>query len=219
MSKKEQIMETAEPAVSEQGIEQLVAATLDELESMDMEDFWASFEDPEAEAAAEEQSRPRWRIADDGCADWALRKIAAERAELQRLKDLADEQIARIEEKVAAAERRCVNGTAFLTSKLQEYFGTVPHKATKTTETYRLLNGSLKLKLGRPTMKQNDEALLAFLKAAGYDDMIKTTEAPRWGEYKKRLEIQGTDVVDKETGEIVEGVAVVTPPDTFTVEV
>lgn len=114
------------------------AVTLDELEGMDMDAF----------AGGEEETgqRPEWRITDDGCADWAVRKIAEERAELARIKELADAQIQRIEEKVAAAERRCENGTRFLTGKLAEYFHTVPHKVTKTKRSYRLLSGSLTLK-------------------------------------------------------------------------
>ena len=46
------------------------AVTLDELESMDMNMFDAE----ETESAP----RPAWRITDDGCADWACRKIAEE---------------------------------------------------------------------------------------------------------------------------------------------
>ena len=118
-----------------------------------------------------------------------------------------------------AAEKRCENGTAWLTSKLAEYFSTVPHKKTKTTESYRLLSGTLKMKLGGVSMKQDDEKLLEYLKASGNTDMIKTTEAPKWGEFKKRLEIIGGAVVDGTTGEIVEGVEVIEKPDTFTVEV
>lgn len=68
-------------------------------------------------------------------------------------------------------------------------------------------------------MKQNDEKLLEFLKASGNDDMIQTTEKPKWGEFKKRLEIMGGQIVDSTTGEIVEGVELVEKPDTFTVEV
>ena len=68
-------------------------------------------------------------------------------------------------------------------------------------------------------MKQDDEKLLEYLKASGNTDMIKTTEAPKWGEFKKRLEIIGGSVVDGTTGEIVEGVEVVQKPDTFTVDV
>lgn len=185
--------------------------TLDELEGMDMDSF----------AADNDQAgpRPAWRITDDGCADWAVQKIAEERAELARIKELADTQIQKIEEKVAAAERRCENGTSFLISKLAEYFSTVPHKVTKTKHSYRLLSGSLSMKLGQTQLEQDDKALLAFLKASGNDDMIQTTEKPKWGEYKKRLEIMNGSVVDKTTGEIVEGVQIVEKPDVFTVDV
>lgn len=186
------------------------AATLDELESMDLAAF-AHQEQPEGGAW--------WRIADDACADWAVAKIAEERAEFDRIKRLADEQINRILEKVAAAERRYKNGTDYLTGKLAEYFKTVPHKKTKTTESYRLLSGTLKVKLGGVSMNQDDEKLLAYLKASGNGEMVQTTEKPRWGEFKKRLEIVGDVVVDKTTGEVVDGVEIVVKPDAFTVDV
>lgn len=189
---------------------ELRAATLDELESMDMAAF-AYQEQPEDGAG--------WRIADDACADWAVAKIAEERAELDRIKRLADEQIARIMHKVSAAERRYKNGTDYLTSKLAEYFETVTQKKTKTQRTYRLLSGTLKLKLGGVAMKQDDEKLLEYLKASGNSEMVQTVEKPRWGEYKKRLEIVGEVVVDKTTGEVVEGVEITVKPDTFTVDV
>lgn len=189
---------------------ELHAATLDELESMDM----AAFAYQEQPAGS-----PWWRIADDACADWAVAKIAEERAELDRIKRLADEQIARIMQKVSAAERRYKNGTEYLTGKLAEYFETVPHKKTKTTKSYRLLSGTLKLKLGGVAMKQDDEKLLEYLKASGNSEMVQTVEKPRWGEYKKRLEIVGEVVVDKTAGEVVEGVEVIEKPDTFTVDV
>lgn len=185
--------------------------TLDELETMDMN----TFEDLEAE----EDTPPAWRITNDGCADWACRKIAEERAEFARIKELAEAQIARIPEKVAAAERRCENSTRFLTSKLAEYFETVPHKTTKTKASYRLLSGTLTRKFGSRQIKQDDDKLLEFLKASGNLEYIKTEEKPRWGDYKKRLEIMDGSVVDKETGEIVEGVQIIEKPDTFTVDV
>ena len=199
----------AAPATQEEP--QAPAVTLDELEGMD-DALWAQEE-------TEDAPRPAWRIADDGCADWACRKIAEEKAELDRIRELADAQIQKIEEKVAAAERRFQNGTRFLTGKLAEYFETVPHKTTKTKASYRLLSGTLTRKFGGTTMKQDDEKLVQFLKNSGQLEFIKTEEKPRWGDFKKRLEIIGGSVVDKETGEIVEGVTVETKPDTFTVDV
>lgn len=189
---------------------ELPAVTLDELEGMDMDTFGQQ---------DEEAARPAWRITDDGCADWAVQKIAEEKAELNRIKELADAQIQKIEEKVAAAERRFQNGTSFLTGKLAEYFRTVPHKETKTKHSYRLLSGTLALKIGGSQLKQDDEKLVEYLKASGNTELIKTEEKPMWGEFKKRLEIIGGTVVDTTTGELVEGVQIIEKPDIFTVDV
>ena len=186
------------------------AVTLDELDSMDMTIFYSD---------EEKAARPEWRITDDSCADWALQKIREEREELNRIRELAAEQMARIDMKLAAAERRYENGTNFLTAKLAEYFNTVPHKKTKTTESYRLLSGTLKMKLGGTTMKQDDEKLLEYLKSSGNEDMIAIAEKPKWGEFKKRLSIIAGQVVDASTGEIVEGVEIVQNPDKFTVDI
>ena len=187
------------------------AVTLDELEGMDMNMFDAE----ETESAP----RPVWRITDDGCADWACQKIAEEKAELDRIKALGESQIEKIQQRLDAAQRRYENGTRFLTGKLAEYFETVPHKTTKTKHSYRLLSGTLVKKIGGSTMKQDDDALLAYLKASGNEDMIQNTEKPKWGEFKKRLEIVGGQIVDKTTGELVEGVQIIEKPDTFTVDV
>lgn len=186
------------------------SVTLEELEGMD-DALWAQEET--------EGPRPAWRITDDGCADWACRKIAEEKAELDRIRELAEAQIQKIEEKLAAAERRYENGTRFLTGKLAEYFETVPHKATKTKESYRLLSGTLTRKYGGAQMKQDEAQLVQYLKDSGQLEFIKTEEKPKWGEFKKRLEIMGGSAVDKETGEIVEGVQIIEKPDTFSVDV
>lgn len=123
-------------ATTTQEPELLPAATLDELEQVDL-------------GTVAEGERAPFRITDDRCADWAIRKIADERSEYDRLKALADEQIAAINEKVAAARKRMENGTSYLTSCLADFFATVPHKETKTTEKYRLLSGTLTFKKDR----------------------------------------------------------------------
>ena len=70
------------------------SVTLEDLEGMD-DALWTQEET--------EGPRPAWRITDDGCADWACRKIAEEKAELDRIRELAEAQIQKIEEKLAAA--------------------------------------------------------------------------------------------------------------------
>lgn len=100
-------------AAAEAPAEVLPAVTLDELEQVDL-------------GTVEQGERAPFRITDDRCADWAIRKIAEERSEYNRLKELADQQKAAIDEKVEAARRRMENGTSFLTGCLADFFNTVP---------------------------------------------------------------------------------------------
>ncbi len=169
IAEAEQAAEIKEATAAPTAEPETPAVTLDELEGMDMN----MFDVEETESAP----RPVWRITDDGCADWACQKIAEEKAELDRITSLADSQIEKIQQRVEAAQRRYENGTRFLTGKLAEYFETVPHKTTKTKHSYRLLSGTLVKKIGGRTMKQDDDALLAYLKASDNEDMIQTTAA------------------------------------------
>ncbi|XCH78302.1 MAG: host-nuclease inhibitor Gam family protein [Candidatus Dehalobacter alkaniphilus] len=188
-------------------VEELAPITLEELE-----DLALPGDAPEA------PERPPFRIADDGCADWAVRKILEEKREYDRIRGLGEQQIAALQEKIDRAKRRFEQNTGFLTGHLSSYFLTVPHKATKTTEKYRLLSGTLTLKLGQPKPVPDDEKLVTWLKANGYNDMIKTEEKPTWGEFKKKLTFTGTMATVAETGEIVDGITVIEQPDIFTVD-
>lgn len=167
----------------------------------------------------EYENQVDFRITDDKTADWAVCKIAEERAEFERLNSLADEQINEIMFKVEEAKKRLENNTRYLKDKLSEYFSGVKHKVTRTAEKYVLLNGTLKLKRGGVKPKPNDERLLEWLAANGYTDYIKTEQSPRWGEFKKILDFSNGAAVVKETGEIVEGIGFEEVPDEFDVEI
>ena len=180
-------------ATTTQEDELLPAATLDELEQVDL-------------GTVAEGERAPFRIAD-------------ERSEYDRLKALADEQIAAINEKVAAARKRMENGTSYLTSCLADFFATVPHKETKTTEKYRLLSGTLTFKKGTTKTKLDETKLVPWLKANGYGELVKVEESTRWADLKKLLSYTGDIATLTETGEIVEGVTVYETPGIFTVDV
>lgn len=162
--------------------------------------------------------KEEFRITDDKTADWAVRKIAEERAEFERLKSLACAQIDEITEKIGEAKKRLDSSTEYLKTKLAEYFQSVPHKETKTTEKYRLLSGTLTLKKGGAKPKPDNEKLVQWLAANGYTDYIKTEQSPQWGEFKKLLDYSGGVPVIKETGEVVEGVELVDEPAEFDID-
>lgn len=166
------------------------------------------------------QEKKAFVIDDDNKADWAIRKIDEEKQEFNRIRELAEEQTARIEQKVEAAERRFNQRTSYLRSLLGSYFMQVPHRKTKTQESYRLLSGSLVLKLPKVKPVYEEDELVKYLKESGMPDYIKTDEKARWGELKKLLDLsQGKHPVIKDTGELVECIRIEETPAEFKVEV
>ena len=131
---------------------------------------------------------------------------------------LAKSQISRLQEQIDKAEHRYTQNTTFLTDRLADFFRGVPHRATKTTEKYRLLSGTLTMKLGKPTPKADDAKLVEWLKENGHGDLVKVEEKAAWGELKKLLSFTGSMACIEATGEIVEGVTVEQSPDVFTVD-
>lgn len=166
----------------------------------------------------DEMERNEWTIADDGAAEWALEKIRDAEKERDRLLDLAELKICEIETKKQKIREQCDGETAFLRGKLAEYFATVPHKKTKTTESYTLLTGKLKLKRGGAVMKPDEERLTEYL-FQNYPEYVNVVQKPAWGEYKKRLTVTDAGVVDTATGEVVDCITVEQKPDDFIVEV
>jgi hypothetical protein len=175
------------------------------------------FESIELPGAEENAPKPEFTIDNDKTAEWALEKIREEKDEYERIQALADDAIAKAQHKADQAKKRYEANSSFLTSKLAQYFETVPKKATKTQETYRLLSGTLVRKLPSTKPTPDKEKLAAWLKANGYANYIKTVEEPRWGDFKKLLNFDKVPTV-KETGEIVEGITLEPKPGEFNVK-
>lgn len=165
-----------------------------------------------------EDERKGFSINDDNVADWALRKIAEENAELDRLKDLAEQQIKEINLKIKHEEDVVNRRTSFLKGCLNQYFKTVPHKSTKTQESYKLLSGSLVMKLASQKMIKDDVELVEYLHKNDMSEYIKTEEKPMWAEFKKNLSIVDGKVIDITTGEVVDVVKVEQVPESFDVK-
>lgn len=158
-------------------------------------------------------------IDDDHKADWALRKIAEERKEADRIKAIAEQQIEELQMKIKHAEEVAERKTVFLKGCLAEYFQKVPHKATKTQESYKLLSGSLVFKLPKQNMVKDDEKLIEYFRSNGMEEFIKTKESPEWGEFKKQLQIIDRNVVDTATGDVIDAVKVEESAGIFDVKI
>lgn len=165
-----------------------------------------------------EDERKGFSINNDVVADWAIRKIADERKELERLRDIAEQQIAEIDMKMRQEEKNFEKRTSFLKECLRQYFNIVPHKTTKTQESYKLLSGSLVMKLGGLKMVKDDARLVEYFHQNGLSEYIKTKEEPKWAEFKKNLSIINGNVIDTTTGAIVDVVKTEPVADVFDVK-
>lgn len=147
----------------------------------------------------------------DAKAEWALNKIKEARADRDRWVNWYKAKIQEITEQTDF-------DTLNLERMLAEYFETVPHKKTKTQESYKLPGGKLVLKTQNPEFKRDDGAVIEWAKANGLAQYVKVKEELAWSDLKAATEIFGDHIVT-EDGEIVPGVEVVNREAKFSVEV
>ena len=182
------------------------------------------------EADAPTEQAEEFRIADDGAAGWALRKIRRARedhaayavqcnARIAQLQAAIDRIIARLNVNANEAART----EEFFRSKLAAYFDCLPEAAIRTAKTQRkyvLPEGELIVKSPSPQKScADEEKLLFWLRENQMYDKIKVTEKPKWAEIKAELAVTSAGAVHPATGEIVPGVTVIIPSPTFEIKI
>lgn len=170
-------------------------------EWLDAEDEYAEFEIKTAQQA-----------------DWAISKIAEERARAEFFINCAKEEKARLDNQIKDAEKKLENATSFLAGKLGQFLEKeeVPKKETKTQISVTLPAGKIVKKLpktefvmqdgGDVTKHKSDEDFIKEIK--GIDEaFIKQTEEVVWGDLKKKLAVDDDGgVYVKDTGEYIESI-------------
>lgn len=153
-----------------------------------------------------------FRVMDDKAAEWCIRKIREAQNEKQRWRDYYAEQQHKIDQEAD-------NSIGYFEALLADYFELVPHKRTKTQESYQLPGGKLVRRQQTPEYQRDETALLPWLRINA-PDLIKVTEAADWAAVKKRLSIAPDgETVTTEDGEIIPGIKAAQRPDVFRVEI
>lgn len=157
--------------------------------------------------------QPEFVIDSDTKAEWALKKIAEARKDCEAW-------VAWYTEKIKQIKEQTDFDTANLEAMLARYFDSVPHKKTKTQETYSLPGGKLILKKQNVeyNYKDHQEETIAWLKQNGGTNYIKIKEELDWKSLKADTQTVGGQIVTMD-GEIVPGITATERPDKFTVEV
>mgnify|MGYP001455421917 CR=1 FL=1 len=159
----------------------------------------------------------RFIIDNDKKADWAIEKIKDERAEFDRLKKIALDRIAELNQRVKDLQERTERRTGNLKALLMDYMQTVkPTKQTKTQTQYELLSGKLVMKKQQPLYERDEAALLAWAEQTA-PELVKVKKEVSWGDLKKQADVSGKSLLLD--GEVIPGVIVVERPDVFEVVV
>lgn len=147
----------------------------------------------------------------DRLAVWAIRKIKEARAD-------RDAWVKWYEKKIKEITEQTDFDTMNLERMLAEYFASVPHKKTKTQESYQLPEGKLVLKTQNPEFKRDDKTVIDWLKQNKMTDFVKVKEELNWSDLKAKTSVFEGQIVT-EDGEIVPGIEVIERDAKFIVEV
>lgn len=147
----------------------------------------------------------------DAKAEWALKKIKEARAD-------RDTWVAWYKAKIAEITEQTDFDTMNLEKMLADYFARVPHKVTKTQESYKLPGGKLVMKTQNPEYKRDDKVVIEWLKSNGRPEFVKVEEKLDWAGLKDQTAVFEGHVVT-EDGEIIPGIDVENREPKFVVEV
>lgn len=185
------------------------------------ENYIIMTDDEEEIYSAAEYEDQGFVINNDNKASWALKVIKQEQEETERFLRTADKQIEELTKKKEALKADLDRRTGYLKGLLYRYFETVPHKETKTQQTYKLLDGQLVFK--KPSVKivkpEDDETLISYLEQ-NQPELVEIVKKAVWCEFKKNLTITDDGgVVDMATGEKLDFVKTEETEGSFDVKV
>ena len=157
-----------------------------------------------------------WTCDSDEKAEWCLSMIRSAQQSIQNWEAHYKKQMDKIR---TCEQRRIDRMTVYLRKFLNDRKESGLVKSTKTTDSYALPGGTLKLKHGTWDYQRDPEQLLAWIQSEGMEDLVKVKLEPKWADLKKQtITMANGDVVMKDSGEILKGVKAVMKPDEFVIE-
>jgi hypothetical protein len=157
-----------------------------------------------------------WRIEDDGTANWALRKLDQKRRDIERIKENAGREVARIIAATNAAVNTLTNGcggTEFFRAHLIDYRHRLEQNNPELPKTYRLPAGVLSRRKGPSRYVVTNEQ--KFIEWAERNDPDLYKRTPLVSGLKIYPHVEGAIVT--RDGEPVPGVVRETDPDVYDV--
>lgn len=122
--------------------------------------------------------------------------------EKERLIDISKKMIEEYQDKVKFYEEQIQIKEEYTKGQIFSLIEVDKMKDTKTQKSYQLVSGKITITKDKYNMKLKAE----YNENTIPDNFIEVKRSVKWGEYKKTLTIVDNQVVNKETGEIVDNV-------------
>lgn len=167
-------------------------------------------DDMEEIEGAEQEESASFNIDNDQKANWAIRKIMETENAAKMWKEYYKKQSDRVEK---ITQQRI----AYFTALLESYFDTVPHKATETSEKYKLPSGVLVRKAQAPEYERDDAQIIAWC-AENAPSCVENVPKLKWTALKGLLVENNGQAIDEITGEVVPGIKIVPRDPVFAVQ-
>ena len=162
------------------------------------------------------EQEDKFIIDDDNKADWALQKIKEHKETIKEKEQLAEQRINQIETWLEEETEKIENEIENLRYMLYEYAEQLKEE-NPDLKTHSLPFGKLKFRKQRAKWRYKDE-LLDYAEK-NIPDVIKTKKQVNKRELKKKCEVVNGKVINKETGEVIEGVEIEERGEKFDIKV
>jgi len=147
-----------------------------------------------------------FQITDDSLANWAIKKVRAERLNSERQIKVLEEEKKALEYLIKREKEKALEKESFLVGCLRDYYESVDAdfiKQTKTESQYVLPAGKLVVKKAKDQLVYDKNVLI---KESKHNEFLtkyvkqEVMESFDWAGFKKTLEIVDGVIVSNETG-------------------
>lgn len=158
------------------------------------------------------EHKESFKVTDRSSANWALRKIAQYKKQMEENNLLAEEEIYKIETWNKQMNDEAQQSIDYFQSLLSGY-AEEKRKSDPKFKTLKLPSGRIRFKKQQPQYVYDDDIAIESLKKSGHTDFIKVKETVDKASVKKQFTVANGGLFDPDTGEMIDGVSVVERED------
>lgn len=152
-----------------------------------------------------------WHVDSPAAAEWALSKIAEERASTERIIEAANGMIEYYERQIDKAKNDLANSEAYFMGELRLWFDGQPKRSLKASYAIDLPSGKLSLPKEPKVEYKRDNAKLTEWLINNAGEFVVVKPEPDWQELKAHVMPTETgEVILMATGEVIEGLSAAT---------